>query len=71
MIEDGMPKMKPLKSRIEAILEVKPPKMQILLWYGELHVHLLTQFTREIGSHIFPYKKRNSISLGRRTAKPF
>ena len=25
MIEDGMPKMKPLKSRIEAILKVKPP----------------------------------------------
>ena len=26
MIEDGMPKMKPLKSRIDAILKVKPPK---------------------------------------------
>ena len=26
MIEDGMPKMKPLKSRVEAILKVKPPK---------------------------------------------
>ena len=26
MIEDGMPKMRPLKSRIEAILKVKPPK---------------------------------------------
>ena len=25
MIEDGMAKMKPLKSRIEAILKVKPP----------------------------------------------
>ena len=26
MIEDGMPKMKPLKSREDAILKVKPPK---------------------------------------------
>ena len=26
MIEDGMPKMHPLKSRVEAILKVKPPK---------------------------------------------
>ena len=26
MIEDGMPKMKPLKSRIDAVLKVKPPK---------------------------------------------
>ena len=26
MIEDGMPKIKPLKSRIEAILKIKPPK---------------------------------------------
>ena len=26
MIEDGMPKMKPLKSRKDAILKVKPPK---------------------------------------------
>ena len=26
MIEDGMPKMQPLKSRIDAILKVKPPK---------------------------------------------
>ena len=26
MIEDGMPKMKPLKSRIDAILKVKLPK---------------------------------------------
>ena len=26
MIEDGMPKMKPLKTRVEAILKVKPPK---------------------------------------------
>ena len=26
MIEDGMPKMKPLKSRIDAILKVKPQK---------------------------------------------
>ena len=26
MIEDGMPKMQPLKSRIDAIQKVKPPK---------------------------------------------
>ena len=25
MIENGMPKMQPLKSRVEAILKVKPP----------------------------------------------
>ena len=26
MIEDGIPKMKPLKSRVDAILKVNPPK---------------------------------------------
>ena len=28
MIEDGMPKMQPLKSRIDAILKVNPPKTE-------------------------------------------
>ena len=44
-IEDGMPKIQPLKSTIEAIQKIKPPKterMQILLWDGELHVNLFT-----------------------------
>ena len=46
MIEDGMPKMQPLKSRINAILKVKPPKTvkdcRSVLWHGKLHVNVFT-----------------------------
>ena len=55
-IEDGMPKMQPLKSRIGAIQKVKPPKtvkgLQIFLWNGELHVSILTKFARKIDPYI-------------------
>ena len=73
MIEDGMAKMKPLKSRIEAILKVKPPttvkECRSFLWYGKLYVHLLTQFTREVDSYILHYKKRSTFLLGEKNNK--
>ena len=75
MIEDGMPKMKPLKSRIEAILKVKPPTTvkECRSFCGMVNymVHLLTQFTREVDSYILHYKKRSTFLLGRRTTKIF
>ena len=44
MIEDGMPKMKPLKSRVDAILKVKPPKTvkecRSFCGMSKLHVNL-------------------------------
>ena len=45
LVEDGMPKMRPLKSRIDAIQKVNPPKTikecRSFLWNGELHVNVL------------------------------
>ena len=55
-IEDGMPKMQPLKSRIDAIQKVKATKdcerLQIFLWNGELHVSILTKLARKVDPYI-------------------
>ena len=75
MIEDGMPKMKLLKSRIDTVLKVKPPKtvkeMQIILWNGKLYVNLFTKPAGEGNPNVFHYKKRNTILLGRRATEGF
>ena len=46
MIEDGMPKMQPLKIKDRCNTKGKATKdckrMQIFLWYVKLHVNLLT-----------------------------
>ena len=56
-IEDGMPKMQPLKSRIEAIQKVKPPKTvkECRSFCGMVYYMsvFFTKFTREIYPHIF------------------
>ena len=73
MIEDGMPKMKPLKSRIEAILKVKPPTTvkECRSFCGMVNYmsHLLTQFTREVDSYILHYKKRSTFIIGEKNNK--
>ena len=56
-IEDGMPKMQPLKSRIEAIQKVKPPKTvkECRSFCGMVTYmsSIFTKFTREVDPHIF------------------
>ena len=47
--------MQPLKSRIEAIQKVKPPKtvkLADLLWNSKLYVSILTKFARKIDPYI-------------------
>ena len=73
MIEDGMPKMKPLKSRIEAILKVKPPttvkECRSFCRYGKLYVHLLTQFTREVDSLYTSLQEKEYLFIGEKNNK--
>ena len=46
LVEDGMPMMRPLKSRIDAIQKIKPPRTvkecRSFLWNGKLHVNVFT-----------------------------
>ena len=75
MIEDGMPKMKPLKSRIEAILKVKPPTTvkECRSFCGM--VNYMSIFLPSLQEKLIPiilhYKKRSTFLLGRRTTKSF
>ena len=73
-IEDGMPKMQPLKSRIEAIQKVKPPKTvkECRSFCGMVnYMSVFYQVTREINPNIFHNQERNTFLLGRRTTKGF
>ena len=63
MIEDGMPKMQPLKSRIDEILKVKPPKTVkgCRSFCGMLNY--MSMFLPSLQEKLI-YKKRNTILLG-------
>ena len=67
-IEDGMPKMQPLKSRIDAIQKVKPPKTvkECRSFCGM--VNYMSVFLPSLQEKLIPillhYKKRNTFLLG-------
>ena len=68
LVEDGMPKMRPLKSRIDAIQKVNPPKTikECRSFCGKVNYMsmFLPSLTGKVDPHTFYYKKRDTILLG-------
>ena len=58
-IIDNIPHITPVKSRIEAIVKLDPPKspkneLQTILWNGELLINVFEGLTDQIDSNISP-----------------
>ena len=67
-VVDGMPKIRPLKSRIDAIQKVKPPKTikECRSFCGMVNYMsmFLPSLQEKTDPNIFHYKKRDTILLG-------
>ena len=65
LIEDGIPKIKPLKTRVDAILKLDPPKdvkaCRSFCGMVKLPINIPQKFANKTYSYLPSNKKRNTI----------
>ena len=74
LIEDGMPKITPLKTRIDAIMKLDPPKSpkNRKQFCGMVNfLSVFERFAAQTCTNLSTYWERNTMGLDRRVSKCF